>query len=216
MTIRTLILLSILCTVFLPLICNAKVDYISIHEIESSVKQPFSAKFNIVEKHQENQLKFILNNQNKETLLKYKRINKYMLRLTSPHYIVGEASVSVYELEQSTWQKAHTINISNSLTATKIKKSSIANVSEIEAHCQLTRQPKETLWSIASRYKKEWDVDVFSAMLAIYKSNLSKFAKHHIGRLIEDGDLVCPSSQVLSNMGEKAKMKAEFNRLNSQ
>jgi hypothetical protein len=56
-------------------------------------------------------------------------------------------------------------------------------------------------------------VDVFSAMLAIYKSNINKFAKQHIGRLTANVKLVCPSKKTITMMGNKAEMKAEFNRL---
>lgn len=84
-----------------------------------------------------------------------------------------------------------------------------------QVDCTLTRQLKETLWSIASRYKEQWQVDVFSAMIAIYKSNTTKFSKQHIARLMDHYVLQCPSKRMLNAMGTKAQMKAEFNRLNA-
>ena len=53
-------------------------------------------------------------------------------------------------------------------------------------------------------------------MIAIYKSNLNKFTKQHIGQLIDKSELSCPSTETITSMGEKTKMKAEFNRLNKQ
>jgi len=215
MTIRTMILSGLIYLVLLPMISHAKVDYISLHKIESPVRQPLSLKLNIVEKHQKSQLKFTLLNQNTETTLDYQRINNYMLRLKSPHYIIGKASVLVYEFEKNAWQHTNSVDISNSLIATEVDKKALAKVSEIKTQCRLIHEPKETLWSIASRYKDNWNVDIFSAMLAIYKSNLNKFAKQHIGQLINNVELACPSTKTITMMGEKAEMKAEFNRLNN-
>jgi len=195
------------------MISQAKVDYISLHEIESSARKPLSVKLNIVEKNQKSQLKFNLINQNVETTLDFKRINDYMIRLKSPNYVIGKASILVYEFEKNAWQKTHSVDISNSLSLTKVDKEVLAKISGINRQCLLIREPKETLWSIATRYKDKWDVDIFSAMLAIYKSNQNKFAKQHIGQLMNNVDLVCPSSKILNLMEGKAEMKAEFNRL---
>lgn len=214
MTIRTMILSCLIYLAIFPAITHAQVDYISLHEIESSDRQPLSVKLNIVENDQESQLKFTLVNQNIETLLSYQRINKYMLRLKSPHYVIGEASILVHEFEQNAWRKTHSVNISNSLVVTDIDKEALAKTAEMKTQCRLIREPKETLWSIASRYKSKWNVDVYGAMVAIYKSNLNKFAKQHIGQLISDVELACPSTKIIATMGEKSKMKAEFNRLN--
>jgi hypothetical protein len=216
MTIRTIFLSGIFCLALLPAISQAKVDYISLHEIETEDRQPLSVKLNIVETQQESQLKFTLVSQNIETKLEYQRINKYMLRLKSPHYIIGKASVYVHEFEQNVWHKTHSIDISNALIATDMDKITLANAAEKNKQCLLTHAPKETLWSIASRYKDKWSVNVFSAMIAIYKSNLNKFAKQHIGQLIDKSELFCPSTETITSMGEKTEMKAEFNRLNKQ
>ena len=215
MTIRTLILTGLICLVLLPLTSDAKVDYVSLHEIETQARQPLSVKLNIVETHQESQLYFTLLNQNVETVLDYQRINNHMLRLKSPHYIIGKASILVYELEHNAWRQTHSVNISNSLTVTKIDKLTLAQASKIKTQCLLIHEPKETLWTIASKYKDKWGVDIFSAMLAIYKSNLNKFTEQHIGQLIKNVELVCPSRKTITMMGKKAEMKIEFHRLNN-
>jgi hypothetical protein len=219
MTIRTLILAGLICLVFLPLTSDARVDYVSLHEIETQARQPLSVRLNIVEipekSQQESQLHFTLLNRNVETILDYQRINNHMLRLKSPHYIIGKASILVYEFEQNTWRQTHSVDISNSLIVTKTDKLARAQATEIKTQCLLIHQPKETLWSIASRYQDKWRVDVFSAMLAIYQSNLNKFTQQHIGQLIDNAELVCPSRKTIAMMGKKAEMKIEFHRLNN-
>jgi len=215
MTIRTIIFLGLISLVLCPLVIHAQVGHISLHEIESSERQPLSVKLNIVEKHEQGQLYFTLLNQNTETMLDYQRLNNYMLRLKSPHYIIGKASILVYEFKSNGWQQTHSVDISNSLIVTAKDKARLEKITKIQMQCLLIHQPKETLWSIASRYKSKWHVDIFSAMLAIYKSNLSKFDKQHIAQLLNNAELVCPSRKTITMMGDKAVMKAEFNRLNS-
>ena len=215
MTIRTMVLTSLIYLILYPLISHAKVDYISLHKIETPARQPLSVKLNIVEQQPESQLNFTLLSQNTETMLDYQRINNHMLRLQSPHYIVGKAAILVYEFEQNAWRQTHSVDISNSLSLTEIDKMRLVKKAEIQTQCLLIHEPKDTLWNIASRYQKKWGVDIFSAMLAIYKSNLNKFTKQHIGNLIADVELACPNTETITMMGKKAEMKAEFNRLNN-
>lgn len=204
---------GLICLVLLPLVSHAQVDYISLHEIETPERQPLSVKLNIVETHEQGQLYFTLLNRNVETMFDYQRLNNYMLRLESPHYIIGQASVLVYEFKQNAWRRTHSVDISNSLKASPTDKKILAKATKRQ--CLLIREPKETLWSIASRYKEKWNVDIYSAILAIYKSNLSKFSKQHIGLLIDNAELVCPSRKIITMMGNKAAMEAEFERLNN-
>lgn len=215
MIIRTRVFLGFICLVLFPLICHAKIDYISLHEIESADRQPLSVKLNIVEVQPKTQLMFTLINQNAETVLNYQRINSHMLRLNSPHYVVGKASVLAYEFKRKAWRKTHSVDISNSLTPTGTDKKSLIVAPDSKTKCLLIHKPKETLWNIASRYKDRWHVDIFSAMLAIYTTNLSKFTHQHIGQLINNSELLCPSKKTITLMGEKAEMKAEFLRLKS-
>lgn len=213
MTSCNMLLSGLIGFLLLPFMVHAKVDYISLHEIESANRQPLAVKLNIVEKERESQLKFTLVNQGSETELDYQRINKYMLRLKSSLYTVGEASIYVHEFEQGIWEHTHSIGISNTLILNNKDKKLLVNVIKSEVTCQLNRKPKETLWSIASRYKSQWNVDVFTAMILIYKSNLDKFFNQNIGQLVESGHLVCPSEELIAKGGNKAEMKAEFNRL---
>ncbi len=194
----------------------AEVKYISLHEIESTERQPLSLLLNIVESGQAATLRFTLQNQGAETLLEYHRNNDYLLRLKSPHFILGKAQIIAYQLTNNSWLKVAEIDVSNSLVATKEDKVKLITTAKKLTNCTLVREPKETLWSIASRYKERWNIDVFSAMLAIYRSNLDSFTGQHIGLLIDNSELNCPSEEVLSTVGDKPAMKLEFNRLNSR
>jgi len=206
---------GLICLILLPLVSHAQVDYISLHEIETPERQPLSVKLNIVESHEQGQLYFTLLNRNVETMFDYQRLNNYMLRLKSPHYIIGQASVLVYEFKQNAWRRTHSVDISNSLKDSPTDKKILAKTTKRQRQCLLIREPKETLWSIASRYKEKWNVDIYSAILAIYKSNLSKFSKQHIGLLIDNAELLCPSRKIITMMGSKSVMEAEFERLNN-
>ncbi len=241
MSSRVAIFLSSIALVFFSFHCMANIKHISLHEVESSVQQPLSIKLNIVAKDVK-ELKFILINQSIETELEYKRINDYMLRLTGHKHITGAAKVNVYELNNNLWQliKTPVIPTVTQFTANdksivskaqkpemnfikpehpnKIATTAVQKLSSIETtDCLLTRKPKETLWSIASRYKDTWDLDIFSTMIVIYRSNLSKFNKKHIAKLIDAATLTCPNKEALVKvkLSKKKEMYIEFNRLKS-
>lgn len=223
MTFRSLYFSIFLCLNLLPFQSYAKIDYISLHEIESATKDPLTAKLNIVEKHQELRMKFSLIYENTETPLDYERLNDYMLRVKSPHIISDKATIIVYEFIYNAWRRTYAINLFNSASSVKIQNNPVKRkeqktskkLIELKGDCEIIRKPKETLWSIASRYKDKWNVDIYSAMIAIYKSNLNKFSKQHIGSLMASEDLTCPTTEMLSMMGKKAEMKAEFKLLSS-
>lgn len=207
----------------------AEITYVSLHEIESEEREPLFLRLNIVGSGQNLPLKFTLLSQETETEMAADRINTFMVRLASLRPAIGESYILVYEFNGQTWAKTQQVDISNKLTdfnnsqtVTKtnpnpnLPQEIVPTGSTVEPplNCQLERTPKETLWSIASRYKDNWRVNVFSAMLAIFQSNKSKFTNQHIGHLIDNESLVCPSRKTIAMMGEKEAMKAEFFRLN--
>lgn len=206
----------------------AEVNYVSLHDIESAERQPLFLKINLVEKGQTLPLKFTLLSQHTETDMAAHHINKFMVRLASLRSAIGESHIVVYEFNDQSWKKVQQIDISNDLQVinttkktqmtnkprAKAVKTKLKPAEESTQGCLLERTPKETLWSIASRYKTTWRVDVFSAMLAIYQSNKQQFTRQHIGYLIDNAPLTCPMTNTLAIMGDKAAMKAEFSRLN--
>lgn len=215
----------------------AQVKHISLHALESAQNEPLSVKLNIVEKTP-SELKFILINQGEQTTVNYTRLNDYMLRIKGTTPVKGNAVLAVYQQSQDNWQAVKTMTLFDdapaSLTqALQVQKAITKPLAQLTKpvttslhrqpfkedsaeQCQLIRQPKETLWSIASRYKKQWGIDVYSAMIAIYHSNLNKFANQHIGRLMHGANLQCPTTRVLSTLGSKKGMYHEFNRLNQR
>lgn len=215
----------------LSLILNvalAEVNYVSLHDIESAERQPLFLKINLVEKGQTLPLKFTLLSQHTETDMAAHRINKFMVRLASLRSAIGESHIVVYEFNDQSWNKVQEVDISNDLKVinstnktqvsknlqTKAVTKKLNTVANSTQGCLLKRKPKETLWSIASRYKSTWHVNIFSAMLAIYQSNKQQFTRQHIGYLIDNAPLTCPMTNTLAIMGDKAAMKAEFSRLN--
>ncbi|WP_189378086.1 hypothetical protein [Thalassotalea profundi] len=208
-------------------IAYAKLNYVSLNTIESELREPLFLKLNIVGSGNNLPLRFTLVSQKNETEMAAHRLNAFMVRLASIRPAIGESFIQVYEFDGQAWQKVQQVDISNKLEsfdpslanrpAQKNITSPVApqvTSKEPDTECQLTRESKETLWSIASRYKDNWRVDVFSAMLAIFQTNKNKFSHQHIGYLIDNASLACPSRKTIAMMGEKEAMKAEFFRLN--
>ncbi|XQW83659.1 hypothetical protein ACOYR1_10910 [Thalassotalea piscium] len=223
---RISLLLSLMLISVVSNTASAKLDYVSLHEIESEAHEPLFVRLNIVGSGQHLPLKFTLLSQKIETEMAAHRINTFMVRLASLRPAIGESYIFVYEFDGQSWNKATQVDVSNQLVGDKVdalamqpKKSSVATTVTTQAEkpvidCVLERGPKETLWSIASRYKEEWRVDVFSAMIAIFNANQNKFTQQHIGHLMDNEVLVCPSGKTIAMLGEKEAMRAEFSRLN--
>ncbi|TPH18147.1 hypothetical protein [Litorilituus lipolyticus] len=227
------IILSVLLLVSLS--CAAEVKHLSLHNVESAPKEPLIVKLNIVEKDAR-PLKFSLVNQNVESPLQIERINDFMLRLSSPHYIIGEAAIHVFEQSNNRWMQIDSISITTANKPTK-SANSPSNINELstknasnkqeepiviadslpigEKECLLARQAKESLWSIASRYKTSLKLDTYSTIIAIYNTNISQFSKRHINLLRNGAILKCPSAEILATLGSKAGMKEEFERLSN-
>ncbi|RHW74733.1 FimV/HubP family polar landmark protein [Colwellia sp. RSH04] len=221
--------ISVLLLALVSFSCIADVIHLSLHNIESAPKRPLIVKLNIVEKEAK-PLKFSLVNQNVESPLQSERLNDFMIKLTSPHYISGAAAIHVYEQSNNRWMQIDSISLTDSnetenlteitqnkhehLTQKQIEPTVIVSPLSINSqNCLLTRQAKETLWSIASRYKESLKLDTYSTIIAIYNSNMSQFNKRHINLLRNGATLKCPSNEVLATLGSKAGMKEEFERL---
>ena len=218
-------------------VANAEVDYVSLSEVESPERQPLFLRVNLIEKGRSLPLRFTLLTEGVETEMAYHRLNDFMVRLASQRIVQGKATVFVYQFDGKQWARVANVDVSNDLKPIQTAEQTPVkqNVAQVKAEtydntetrqqagtsdldtklesCQITREHKETLWSIASRYKDQWQVDVFSAMIAIYKSNLTKFNQGHINQLIDGAELVCPSRAELAKTGEKEAMRTEFFRL---
>lgn len=218
-------------------VANAEVDYVSLNEIESAERQPLFLRINLVEKGRSLPLRFTLASEGVETEMAYHRLNDFMVRLASQRHVQGQATVYIYQFDGKEWARVASVDVSNDLkprnnvqqAPTQIAASPATDhhaqsqkdnpekkdtaVQQINDDCMLSRTPKETLWSIASRYKAQWKTDVFSAMLAIFQSNPTKFNNGHINQLIDGVQLVCPQRKTLEMMGDKEAMRTEFFRL---
>lgn len=96
-------------------------------------------------------------------------------------------------------------------TANNEQKQNIAETaSQTPEHCQLTYLAGETLWRIANRYAKDWDVSVYGAMLAIYEANPVAFSKNRINALKSNAVLSCPSKMILDQHSDAKEARAVF------
>ncbi|MGI2184190.1 FimV/HubP family polar landmark protein [Shewanella oncorhynchi] len=96
-------------------------------------------------------------------------------------------------------------------TANNEQKQNIAETaSQTPAHCQLTYLAGETLWRIANRYAKDWDVSVYGAMLAIYEANPVAFSKNRINALKSNAVLSCPSKMILDQHSDAKEARVVF------
>ncbi|NKF52332.1 LysM peptidoglycan-binding domain-containing protein [Shewanella sp. WXL01] len=82
-----------------------------------------------------------------------------------------------------------------------------------DGDCVLERGEGETLWKLAQKYSKSWDVGLFGAMLAIYEANPRGFAGGKISKLRADVELACPSDAVLQVYRDNDSNKEEFDTL---
>ena len=217
----------------LPIYSFAAIDYISLHEIESNTADGLLVKLNIVEKEPTSRLKFVLQQPNTNTVLPYQRLNNFMLRLKGPNAVTSDAAIVVYQAIDNRWQQVKTITLMG--TPKRSAKSFASGTVKIQPHkkprpitslepapaassqqaCLLIRKPKETLWSLASRYSTQWNIDVYSAMIAIYTQNKQHFGKEHIKLLKDNVDLACPEQSITSALNSKAVSKAKFNGLHN-
>ncbi|MEZ9140870.1 MULTISPECIES: FimV/HubP family polar landmark protein [unclassified Shewanella] len=86
----------------------------------------------------------------------------------------------------------------------------------VSADCMIERAPSDTLWRIASRYQKQWNTNVYGAMLAIYDANPNGFSKQKIHLIRQDVTLNCPSQTELNQYVNKSEDKAAFEALQQQ
>ncbi|QSX29693.1 fimbrial protein FimV [Shewanella cyperi] len=63
--------------------------------------------------------------------------------------------------------------------------------------CEVERQAGDTLWRIANRNAAKWQVDVYSAMLALFDANPGAFTRNKINGLKKDARLECPGAELL-------------------
>ena len=110
-----------------------------------------------------------------------------MLRLKGNQAIKGKAAIIVYQSIDNTWKEIKKINLKTLpiipniglpkspplIEPKKQIKAIMNNTARLPSAnaCILNLQPHETLWGVASRYKKQWDIDIYSAMIAIFTQN---------------------------------------------
>ncbi|MGX9461685.1 FimV/HubP family polar landmark protein [Shewanella sp. A14] len=79
--------------------------------------------------------------------------------------------------------------------------------------CVMDKSPQDTLWRVADRYNRQWNMGVHGAMLAIYDANPNAFAQHKIYLLMSDSRLKCPSSAILKQYQHASKAQMTYEAL---
>ncbi|GGP41513.1 FimV/HubP family polar landmark protein [Shewanella saliphila] len=73
----------------------------------------------------------------------------------------------------------------------------LAQTQELLEGCNILKQPDDSLWKIAVRYRKQWNSNIYGAMLALYESNPQAFYQGNISMLQLDSSLRCPPADIL-------------------
>ncbi|WP_137224744.1 FimV/HubP family polar landmark protein [Shewanella sp. MEBiC00475] len=79
--------------------------------------------------------------------------------------------------------------------------------------CNINQLPNDTLWKIAVRYRKQWNSNIYGAMLALYQTNPSAFYQNKISFLELGSSLRCPSMATISRYQNVAVDKITFENL---
>jgi FimV-like protein len=79
--------------------------------------------------------------------------------------------------------------------------------------CQIAKLPDDTLWKIAGRNSKQWNANIYGAMLALYQTNPSAFSQGKISLLQSGRSLRCPSAEILSRYQNVVVDKVTFDNL---
>ncbi|WP_351088550.1 FimV/HubP family polar landmark protein [Shewanella sp. S1-49-MNA-CIBAN-0167] len=79
--------------------------------------------------------------------------------------------------------------------------------------CVIDKSPQDTLWRVADRYYRQWQISVFGAMLAIYDANPNAFANNKIYLLMADSRLKCPSRVILNQYQNSSAAQVTYEAL---
>ncbi|MGI1999675.1 FimV/HubP family polar landmark protein [Shewanella frigidimarina] len=79
--------------------------------------------------------------------------------------------------------------------------------------CVMDKFPQDTLWRVADRYYRQWQISVYGAMLAIYETNPDAFANGKIYLLMSESRLQCPSGEMLKQHQNSSKAQITYKAL---
>ncbi|MCT8988008.1 FimV/HubP family polar landmark protein [Shewanella phaeophyticola] len=88
---------------------------------------------------------------------------------------------------------ASTATVSRVVDSTPV----LAQTQELLEGCNILKQSDDSLWKIAVRYRKQWNSNIYGAMLALYESNPQAFYQGNINMLQLDSSLRCPPADIL-------------------
>ncbi|UJF21996.1 hypothetical protein [Shewanella sp. OMA3-2] len=89
----------------------------------------------------------------------------------------------------------------------------IADEAYSASECVIDKLPEDSLWRIATANHKQWNTNIFGAILAIYEVNPKAFAAQNIQQLKADATLDCPSVEILKQYQNVQADKLKFDEL---
>ena len=101
------------------------------------------------------------------------------------------------------------VNVETKMTLAETDRQSPA----LNKSCLLDKLPQDTLWRVADRYYRQWQISVFGAMLAIYDANPNAFANQKIYLLMSDSRLKCPSEEIVQQYQNSSNAQATYDEL---
>lgn len=104
---------------------------------------------------------------------------------------------------------ASTTTVSRVVDSTPV----LAQTQELLEGCNILKQPDDSLWKIAVRYRKQWNSNIYGAMLALYESNPQAFYQGNISMLQLDSSLRCPPADILVKYQNVKADRVTFDKL---
>lgn len=230
-------LILCLCLALASLQVTAAIEHISLNKLQFIQGESVDMRINLVAEPKDIQrLEFVLWQQSGSEKLMVQPVGSYMLQLlgfepvTDPNAYIA---VRVHVIDN--WQPLTRLALfrnatelpdyTNLMTAARDE---IAIANEIQSdqkrssgdpgaqNCTIVYQPQETLWRIGTRYAKQWNTNVYSAMLAIFEANQNSFKSNNINLLMSGSVLDCPMENAWLQFGNAAQAKQKFSQLSQR
>lgn len=103
------------------------------------------------------------------------------------------SSIAAQQVTDSSVSAPQVTEINRVVASTPV----LAATQELLEGCNILKQPNDSLWKIAVRYRKQWGSNIYGAMLALYEANPQAFYQNKISLLQLDSSLRCPPANIL-------------------
>jgi FimV-like protein len=217
---------------------HARITHVSINQQQFTLGEYPKFKMNIVSKDANyKKMQFIVQQGNNEEILMTEPINRFLLQLTGVEDVNDPTAVLIVkEYRVNKWRNVKrfplfsadvkpislTVNAEPSRVKNEIKVGQNRPIplqvrkpdeALADIHCSLNSSPGQTLWRIALRYRKEWQMTTYGSVVAIYEANQQAFNAQNINSLKEGGQLFCPSNAVKDKYRDRQVAQSRYKEL---